>query len=194
MSDASAASAGPAGSPATDNRPLPPEHSDTSAQPSPINDSRPRAGDLALDSPGPPPEQIQRSARELAIEAVNPSTDPPVAPPTSNLLEDTDVPRWSVQEIFDASPLSEWFPGVSWRTLMQWLGGVAFQSDDADPITLLVQTGDTTPAGSVLFTNSEPWTHGVVGWFGPEVTSAAEVGELLVSDTRVPGSPLGPAH
>lgn len=145
---------------------------------SPTTDS-PATGDPLQAEP-------QRSAAEIALghaQAAQQEQARRVADDSSpiSLLEGDD-PLHTDDERLEASPLEEWFPGVGWRTLVTWLGGTCYQSTDGT-LTLIVESGGHTAAGNVRYTRPGPWEGGAIGYWGPVVTSAAEVGALLEEDS-----------
>lgn len=130
---------------------------------------------------GDPP---QLSAVEQAVQAATDASAVKPAPDSDSpisLLEQGEAAPYSADERLAASPLEEWFPGVEWRTLVTWLGGTCFQSSDGT-LTLIVESGNHTPAGAVRYTRAGPWEQGVIGYWGPVVSSAAEIGELAQAD------------
>lgn len=146
--------------------------------------------DSSINASGPP-QQAQadpppkRSAAEIASAAVveQPPAKTQVADDTTpiSLLSEDETAPYTDAERLTASPLEEWFPGIEWRTLVTWLGGTCFQSTDGT-LTLIVENGGHTAAGAVRYTRSGPWEGGVIGFWGPVVNSAAEIGELLRED------------
>jgi hypothetical protein len=140
--------------------------------------------DVATDPPQPPPSaaEIALADAQAAIAQRPPRQRIPDDSSPISLLREGDVPLHTDAERLTASPLEEWFPGVEWRTLVSWLGGTCYQSTDGS-LTLIVESGDHTAAGAVRYTHPGPWEGGVIGYWGPVVTSAAEVGALLLEDS-----------
>lgn len=136
--------------------------------------------------PAAPPDPAPLSAVEQAVQAATEAEAVAAAPDSHSpisLLEQDEAAPYSDAERLTASPLEEWFPGVEWRTLVSWLGGTCFQSADGT-VTLIVESGGHTPAGAVRYTHAGPWEQGVIGYWGPVVGSAAEIGELARADAK----------
>lgn len=143
------------------------------ADPEPVAEPLPEA-------PAPPPQltavEIASAAVQSAVPAPEPDSDSPIS-----LLEEGERAAYSDAERLAASPLEEWFPGVTWKVLLSWLGGTCYQSED-ETITLIVESGGHTSAGNVRYTRRGPWERGVIGYWGPVVTSITEIGELVAED------------
>lgn len=120
------------------------------------------------------------SAKDMALEATE---DTPDARP--GIVTPADL--HDERDLLVSSPLAEWFPGVQWRPLMTFVGGTVYvttEADDENPIALLVQLDETRETPRVFFTRTDGWRDGVVGWTGPEVTSAADVGYCLIEEQQ----------
>lgn len=154
----------------TDTTPTPPAPAEPIADPPQLSAAEIALGDVERVRAE---EQERRQSRRRQVDDGTPL---PVS-----LLEEDDVPAFSDEERLTASPLEEWFPGVTWRVLVTWLGGTCFQSTDAT-LTLIVESGDHTPAGAVRYTRAGQWEGGVIGYWGPVVSSPAEIGALLQED------------
>lgn len=164
--------------PVTDPTPAP------TPSPTPVPTPAPEPTPDPVDPTPPTPPSAAEIARADAQAAIAQRPARQRVPDDSSpisLLQEGEAPSHTDAERLAASPLEEWFPGVEWRTLVGWLGGTCYQSTDGT-LTLIVESGDHTAAGAVRYTRSGPWEGGVIGYWGPVVTSAADVGILLDED------------